>query len=223
MTIKLFWSDPYLRTCDTLVASVSEAAVTLRETVFFAFSGGQESDAGSIDRYPVIEARKSGLEIQYLLPADHGLHPGDAVRVEIDWNRRYRLMRLHFAAELVLELAYRSLPGIEKLGAHIAADKARIDFAWLENIAPALPGLAAEAQALIDRDLEIISAFSDEAAERRTWEIPGFARVPCGGTHLRRTGEVGRLTLKRDNIGKDRERIEVRAAVDEKHPGPSHP
>jgi Ser-tRNA(Ala) deacylase AlaX len=129
--------------------------------------------------------------------------------VEIDWERRYRLMRLHFAAELVLELAYRRLAGIRKTGAHIAADKARLDFAWPESLAAHLPALAAEGQDLIDRDLPILSTFSDEAAERRTWEIPDFACVPCGGTHLRRTGEVGHLSLRRDKPGRGRERIEV--------------
>ncbi|HAE50502.1 MAG TPA: alanyl-tRNA editing protein, partial [Tistrella mobilis] len=45
---------------------------------------------------------------------------------------------------------------------------------------------------------------------RRYWEVEGVARVPCGGTHLRRTGEVGAITLKRVNVGKGKERIEMR-------------
>jgi len=209
MTNKLFWSDPYLCTCETAIVTVSGPVVTLKDTVFYAFSGGQERDAGTISGHPVIQARKIGLEIEYELSPGHGLQPGTPVRVEIDWDRRYNLMRLHFAAELVLELAGRKLPGIEKIGAHIAADKARIDFAWPASIAASLLEISAEAQAIIDRDLEIISAFSDEKTQRRFWEVPGFARVPCGGTHLRRTGEVGRITLKRENPGKGKERVEV--------------
>ena len=54
--------------------------------------------------------------------------------------------------------------------------------------------------------------FSDEANQGRYWEIEGFARVPCGGTHLKRTGEIGPVTLKRVNIGKGKERIEIRVA-----------
>ncbi len=50
---------------------------------------------------------------------------------------------------------------------------------------------------------------ADVTVERRYWEIAGFARVGCGGTHLRRTGEVGEMTLKRNNIGKGKERIEI--------------
>lgn len=213
MTGKLFWQDPYRRTLDTVIASVEGDAVTVAETIFYAFSGGQESDAGTIAGRPVLEARKAGADIVYTLAPGHGLRPGDAVRMEIDWDRRYRLMRLHFAAEVVLELVMRTQPTLEKIGAHISADKARIDFAAPASIAPFLPVLTEAAQALIDRDLPIVSAFSDETGQRRYWAVEGFAQVPCGGTHLKRTGEVGRLMLKRRNVGKGKERVEVYAAA----------
>jgi alanyl-tRNA synthetase len=217
MTRKLFWTEPYSTSLSTVVDTVSGDTVTLRETIFYAQSGGQESDAGPIGGHGVLAAAKAGSEIRYVLPPDHGLRPGDPALVTIDWDRRYRLMRLHFAAEHVLELVYRKLAGVEKIGAHIAPDKARIDFAWPESVAPLLPGLAAQAQAVIDRDLAIVSAFSDEASERRYWEVEGFARVPCGGTHLRRTGEVGTLALKRRNVGTGKERIEVTADAAPRH------
>ena len=209
MTRKLFWDDATRTSLETRVSAVEGAEITLAETIFFAFSGGQESDRGSIGGRPVLAARKDGREIVYVLAEGHGLRPGDAVAVEIDGNRRRRLMRLHFAAELVLELAYRALDGPEKIGAHIAEDKARIDFLWPEPITPHLPGLAEAANAIVTEDRPIESAFSDEEREQRYWRIDGFARVPCGGTHLKRTGEVGRIALKRKNIGKGKERIEI--------------
>jgi Ser-tRNA(Ala) deacylase AlaX len=212
MTHKLFWDEPYRAELDTSVAGVDGADVTLAETIFYAFSGGQESDAGTIGGHPVAQARKQAREIVYTLPAEHELRPGDSVRVCVDWVRRYRLMRLHFAAELVLELTTRHHPAIEKIGAHIAQDKSRIDFAWPASLAPDLPAIQASANALIAADHPIASAFSDEAAERRYWEIAGFARVPCGGTHLRRTGEIGPIALRRKNVGRDKERIEITLA-----------
>ena len=54
-----------------------------------------------------------------------------------------------------------------------------------------------------------MSAFSDEENQRRCWGIEGFARVACGGTHLKKTGEVGEIDLKRKNVGKGKERIEI--------------
>ena len=175
MTRKVFWDDPYRARLDTKITNVSGDEITLEATIFYALSGGQESDAGCIAGRPVTLARWDDREIVYRLADTAGLRPGDPVRVEIDWPRRYRLMRLHFAAEIVLELICRRLPGADKIGAHIAADKAR-------------------------------------AGERRYWKIREFARVPCGGTHLRRTGEVGALALKRKNIGKGKERIEITLA-----------
>lgn len=212
MTEKLFWDDPYVTGLDTAVASVDGGAVTLASTIFFAESGGQESDEGTIAGVPVLEARADGLEIVYLLPEGHGLRPGDPVRVEIDGARRQKLMRLHFAAELLLELVYRVVPRIEKVGAHIAANKARIDFAYPENISELFLPVLTEIARLVAADLPVTSAFEDEATERRYWEVAGFARVACGGTHPRRVGEVGAIVLNRKNPGRGVERIEIRLA-----------
>ena len=210
MTIKLFWQDPYRTTLDTRIAAVDGDQVRLEETIFYAFSGGQESDAGTIGGRKVLEARKHEGDILHTLEPRHGLQPGDAVTVAIDGARRRKLMRLHLAAEIILELAYQNLPGIQKIGAHIAEDKARIDFEWPENISRLFPMMQQKAGALIAADHPIVSAFSDEVGQRRYWEIEGFARVPCGGTHLKRTGEIGAIALKRVNIGKGKERIEIR-------------
>ncbi|WP_020675136.1 alanyl-tRNA editing protein [Geopsychrobacter electrodiphilus] len=209
MTKKMFWENPYLTTHDTRVSRVNGTEVTLYSTIFYAFAGGQESDQGTISGYPVCSTRKDDMEIVYTLPENHGLVPGQPVEIKIDWNRRYQLMRLHFAAELVLELCYKVLTGVNKLGAHIGPEKARIDFAWPENLSPMLPALTAEVNNIIAADLGITSAFADEPRERRYWEIDGFARVACGGTHIKRTAEVGPIKLRRNNIGQGKERIEI--------------
>lgn len=122
-------------------------------------------------------------------------------------------MRLHFAAELVLELFYKNLEGVNKVGAHIAQDKARIDFAWPESISPLLPMIESAANSIIAANMEIITAFDDEPNERRYWEVSGFSRVPCGGTHVKRTGEIGPIKLKRNNKGRGNERVEIYLAI----------
>lgn len=206
---KLFWDDPYRTSLTTTVTDVQSDVVTLRETIFFAFSGGQESDRGTIGGKEVLDARKVGTEIFYTLPAGHGLKAGDAVTVEIDGARRLVLLRLHFAAELVLWAMLTRHGAPEKIGAHISADKARIDFLWEGSIAPVLPDAAACVNRLIEENRPIESAFSDEAAERRFWRIDGVGEMACGGTHPKRTGEIGPVRLRRRNIGSRRERIEI--------------
>lgn len=209
MTKKIFWQDPYLTQLETTVKSVDNNKITLNETIFYAFSGGQESDKGTINGLNVLEAKKEGKEIFYTLPEAHGFMVGDKAKILIDWKRRYQLMRLHFAAEVVLELVCQQFPTIKKVGAHIAEEKARIDFEWNQPISSFLPELQKAAQHIIDSNQDIISAFSDEANERRYWKINEFSQVPCGGTHLKRTGEIGTIRLKRVNPGKGRERVEI--------------
>ena len=210
MTKKMFWEDPYLTQLETCITTVKESDLTVAETIFFAFSGGQESDHGTIGNHRVLQARKEGKEIVYTIENGHGLKPGDQVNMKIDWERRYKLMRLHFAAEIVLELVFQKLNSIKKIGAHIAQDKARIDFEWDKNISTTvLPVIQKEALGIIEANQEIVSAFSDEEKEERYWEIREFSRVPCGGTHLRKTGEIGEIELKRKNPGKGKERIEI--------------
>ena len=209
MTTKIFWDNPYLTELETQVTSISGHDVTLRETIFYALSGGQESDHGTIGEYWVQKATKRGKELIYTLVERPNWAVGDPVKVVIDWERRYTLMRLHFAAEVVLELFTQTLPSIHKIGAHIAAHKARIEFAWEGNLAEVLPDIQSQANAIVQADYPIISAFSDIAAERRYWEIIGFAHVPCGGTHIGSTREMGQITLKRKTGGKGKERIEI--------------
>jgi Ser-tRNA(Ala) deacylase AlaX len=89
---------------------------------------------------------------------------------------------------------------------------------YLTRLATRISAVTGDANRIVAADHAIVSAFGDEAAERRYWQIPDFARVPCGGTHLRRTGEVGVIALRRRNIGKCKERIEIWV---EDGPGPT--
>ena len=209
MTEKIFWEHPYLTELETYVTSVKGNDITVEKTIFFALSGGQESDHGTIGNTRVLHARKEGKEIIYTLENAHGIKPGDQVSMSIDWKRRYKLMRLHFAAEIVLELIYSKLGSVRKIGAHIASNKARIDFEWDEKISRLFPELNQEARAIIAANHKIVSAFSDEQNQQRYWQVADFAKVPCGGTHLEQTGEVGEIELRRKNIGKGKERIEI--------------
>lgn len=206
---KTFWEDPYLTTLSAQVTGVNENVITVNKTIAFAFSGGQASDEGTINKHRILKAEKVGQEIFYTIEVPHDLKVGDDVNIEIDWDIRYRIMRLHFAAEIILELVNQLLDKPEKIGANITDRKARIDFVWEGNISKKFDLLLGEANRIIQADYPIISGFGDRKKEMRFWEVKGFGKVSCGGTHLRTTGEVGQIKLKRDNIGKNKERIEI--------------
>lgn len=205
---KVFWEDPYQQSLVTKVAEVGGNKILLEETIAFSFAGGQESDEATLNGMRVLTSEIEGNLIYYILEDGHGLHPGNQVIMEIDWTRRYRLMRLHFAAELILELVTQKL-GLEKIGAHIAENKARIDFVYDQNISSVFEELFSQYNQIIEKDEAIKTGYSDQETQRRFWKIEGFAEVPCGGTHVKSTAEVGFVRLKRINIGGGKERIEI--------------
>ncbi len=211
---KVFWDNPYQYNLITKVASIVGNRILLEETIAFSFSGGQESDKATINGLPVIASEIEGNFIYYTLEEGHGLRSGDTVTMEIDWPRRYRLMRLHFAAELVLEIVTQKF-NLEKIGAHIAEKKARIDFIFDQSIAAFFDEILSEYNLIIEKNMPIKTGFSDMENQRRFWEIEGFSKIPCGGTHVKSTGEVGYVSLKRKNIGGGKERIEI-SLIDDK-------
>lgn len=206
---KMFWENPYLDSLATCVIEVKQNKILCAETIGFAFAGGQESDTVWINDMLVINSERHGDLIYYHLHEDHGLTVGASVVMKIDWQRRYSLMRLHFAAELILELVTRKL-GSEKIGAHIAQTKARIDFRHDKNISFAFDELLQDYNRIIASDAPIKTGFTDVAKQQRYWEIAGFSKVPCGGTHVKSTAEVGYVSLKRVNLGNGKERIEIK-------------
>ena len=206
---KVFWDDPYQRSLTTRVATVDDARVLFEDTIAFSFSGGQESDTAWVNGVPIIDSQIEGTMIYYTIEDDHGLVPGDTVTMEIDWPRRYQLMRSHFAAELILELITQKYK-LKKIGAHIAETKSRIDVICDQNISSVFEDVLVGYNRIIEQDLPIKKDFSNPETQKRYWEIEGFSKVPCGGTHVKSTAEVGLVRLKRVNIGKSKERIKIR-------------
>jgi Ser-tRNA(Ala) deacylase AlaX len=214
---KAFWENPYQHHLTTKVARVDGNQVLLEETIAYSFSGGQESDKATINGLSVVGSKMEGHLIYYTLPDGHGFSQGDSIEMAIDWPRRYRLMRLHFAAELVLEIVTQNFH-FEKVGAHISETKSRIDFRCDRNISSIFETILATYNEIIHKDLPIQTGFFDASTQKRFWKIDGLAQVPCGGTHVKSTREVGLVTLKRTHPGKSIERIEIRL-VDDYVPG----
>jgi Ser-tRNA(Ala) deacylase AlaX len=224
---KIFWKDPYLTKIETKVVNVQGNEIVFDETIGYSESGGQESDRVTINGIQVLSSRmdkNAPFLIYYMLSDEHGFSIGDTVIMEIDWLRRNRLMRLHFTCELVLILMNRLFnktpEGVElkpeeidtvikKRGAHIAETGARVDFECATNISEYFPIILSEYNKIIADDLPIEKGFLSEQEQIRYWRLPHIAIVPCGGTHVRSTGEVGEIDLKRDRANKGVERIRI--------------
>lgn len=210
---KIFWENPYQHTLTTNVTAINGSIVLCAETIAYSFSGGQESDKAFINEMPILNSKIEGNLIYYTLPDNHHLNVGDQVVMTIDWARRLRLMRLHFAAELILEIVTQKYR-LEKVGAHIAEHKARIDFKSDSTISIHFPEILQQYNAIIDANYPIEKGYSDSENQRRYWKIATLAQIPCGGTHVNSTQEVGYVSLKREKPGKSIERIEIRLVED---------
>ena len=210
MLKKLFWQDPYLKECNAIVIAIEDNKVWLDQTVFFAFSGGQASDKGTINGINVLEAVKQGDdEIYYVLEKEPDFKVGDNVKVEIDWDYRHKIMRLHSAAHIVYYFFIEKAGQQKKvIGSNISINKARLDFAYNESVSQLLPEIQEKTMDVINQGIDIRTFKDEKDQSRRLWEC-GKWLMPCGGTHVKNTKEIGQIKLKRNNIGTGKERIEV--------------
>ncbi len=208
MVERIFWHDPYMKECAAVVEAIEDNRVWLDRTVFFAFSGGQASDKGTIGGINVLEAVAESDDIMYVLEKVPDFGIGDNVIVKIDWERRHRIMRLHSAAHIVYYYFTEAAGQLKVIGSNISEDKARLDFLCSKPISEVLPDIEEKANSEILKNWDV-KAFKDEKdPSKRVWACSKWL-MPCGGTHVRNTGEIGGIKLKRKNIGAGKERIEV--------------
>lgn len=217
MTERLYERDAYLEQCEASVTRADDGAVVLDRTVFYAMGGGQPGDTGYLEwhgqRAAVIDTRKGeGDEILHRLASDAPVPaPGTAVRAVIDWPRRHRHMRMHTCLHLLCALVEAPVTG-----GNLTAEKGRLDFDLPESTLDKA-ALTERLNALIARDLATAIEWIDEreldarpelvktlsvapprgTGRIRLLSIPGVDLQPCGGTHVRRTGEIGPVQVTR--------------------------
>lgn len=213
MLVKLFWRNPYLTQCKAKVMSVDGRKVKLDQTVFFAFSGGQESDEGTIGGLRVISAVKQGdkeavIDIEYELESLPLFNVGDEVEVKIDSVRRSILRRLHSAIHLVYYLLSEKVGALKVVGSHISSEKGRIDVLSTSSLGDILPEIEKSVNTFIEENHPVITKEDSAKPDLRWWSC-GKWTMPCGGTHVRSTQEIGRIVLKRKTKGAGKERIEI--------------
>jgi misacylated tRNA(Ala) deacylase len=209
----LFREDPYLATCEATVVSVQDNVVELDRTVFYPQGGGQAGDTGRIGAWRVVDTRKgaSGDAVLHILEPGAKPEPGMKLPIEIDWDRRHRLMRLHTALHLLGAVVKAPVTG-----GRIGDDKAHLDFdiemeklvkeaieARLNELTSS--SLETRARWITDAELdarpELVKTMSVAPPRGegrvRLLEIPGVDLQACGGTHVRNTAEIGRLAVAR--------------------------
>jgi misacylated tRNA(Ala) deacylase len=229
MTEELFRIDSYLRECDATVIAVVDNAVTVDRTVFYPMGGGQPGDTGTMSwetgEATVVDTRYGpDGGIVHLLEDDAAL-PGinDKVHLTLDWDRRYRHMRMHTAMHLLGSILQYGVTG-----GNISEQKSRLDFDMedtvdKEAVSAALQELVAAnhpvsfrwiSDAELDANPELGRTMSVQPprgkGKVRLLEIEGVDLQPCGGTHLKSTAEVGQVRIgKVEKKGKRNRRVNI--------------
>ena len=234
-TEELFRDDAYARSCTATVVAVVDRDVVLDRTVFYPEGGGQPGDRGRLvtddgRAFEVVTTRKDDATgIRHVL-ADGVDAPavGAQVTATIDWDLRHRHMRMHTCLHLLCSLIPHPVTG----GA-IAAERGRLDFDMAETvdraaIEHALNALIAadhpvSARVITDEEMQANMDLVRTMSVRppmgtghvRLIDVAGVDLQPCGGTHVARTGEIGRVQLgKIENKGKHNRRVNVLFASD---------
>jgi misacylated tRNA(Ala) deacylase len=236
MTELLFRDDAYARSCPARVTAADDRGIRLDRTVFYPTGGGQPGDSGVLrlasgETIAIVDAVKGEAADEVIhipapgapLPA-----PGSEVTAELDWARRYRLMRMHSCLHLLCAV----VPGAVT-GGQVSDGRGRLDFD--------VPGASLDKEAIAARLNELITAGHDVtprwitddelmgrpelvrtmsvkppmgAGRVRLMEIVGPDAIidlqPCGGTHIRNTAEIGPVVISKiENKGRQNRRINL--------------
>jgi misacylated tRNA(Ala) deacylase len=233
MTELLFLRDAYLREFDATVTTVDPDGqrIALDRTAFYYTGGGQPHDAGMLGLLGVTDVRREGETVWHTVGggADHLPSVGDPIHGEIDWDRRHKLMRTHTALHILCGVIWNQW-STPVTGGNMEPLSARMDFEFdplpegfketVERLVndeiiadrPIEVSFLPRAEALADDDLirTKVNLIPESVTEIRVVDIVGLDKQADGGTHVRTTGEVGRVFVtKTESKGKGNKRLRI--------------
>lgn len=220
MTKLLYHIDAYLRMFDATVVKVTDQQIVLDRTAFYATSGGQPHDTGTLKQrervWCVTDVQREGEEVWHTLEGEGMPAVGDVLQGEINWERRYKLMRTHTALHLLCGMIWRDYHA-PVTGGNMDIDEGRLDFEMPEfsyELAEEIIA-AVNDEVAADRPIEVrilprsealqipdlirtkVNLLPEGIAQIRTVNIIGLDVQADGGTHVARTGEVGTVVLRK--------------------------
>ena len=232
MTEEIFRADAYAQSCTANVLEADERGVILDRTVFYSEGGGQPGDTGTITTADGSSVRVVGTYkdrdgrgiLHVLAEGENPLTAGTEVTAEIDWDRRYKHMRMHSCLHLLCSLVDGGVTG-----GSISVEKSRLDFD-LEDVTLDKEDLTAGLNRLVEENHCLSASWiNDEEMEAqqdlvrtmsvkpptgtgkvRLMHVEGIDLQPCGGTHVKASGEIGQVRVSKiENKGKHNRRVNI--------------
>jgi len=231
MTEKLFLENSYLKEFEASVTNIDNKYIRLDKTCFYMKSGGQACDLGILTRlkdnkeFQVVFVAKINDDVSHEVN-EEGLQVGDKVIGKIDWERRYKLMRLHTAAH-ILDAVFHEDNGILVTGNELNPEKSRIDFNLKEFTRDKMQSYIDKANEIISKNLQVKNY---DLKKEEAMKIPGIIKLAKAappdlpvlriteienldiqadaGTHVKSLKEIGKIILLDiENKGKERKRV----------------
>ncbi len=233
MTELIYLKDCYLKETEATVIESNEEEkwIELDKTIFYAESGGQPSDKGTIEfNGKISEVRESRKKDGKIIHFIEGELPEKGVKVKelLDWETRFKFMRMHSAQHLLSALILDKF-GASTVGNQIGTEKSRMDFHPIKFDSEMLKEMQDKFNEIVEKGVLITISFKDRQTvmkevdekrrvlfsrlpetikEVRVIEIIGVDKCPCGGTHIKNTKEIGKIKIiGKENKGKQRERL----------------
>jgi len=226
LTRPLYWEDMYMREFDAKVVSAEGNRVVLDQTAFYPRGGGLVSDVGKLGDVNVTEVLKENGEVFHVVDNPGALRVGESVHGVIDWERRYKVMRMHTTAHIMCAVVNRET-GALITGNQISPDESRIDFNLEQFDRERISDYTKTANEAVARGLDVKSYFMNREEALR---IPGLVKLANalppsvdvlrivqigdvdtqadGGVHVANTREIGEIVVNRtENKGKNNRRL----------------
>lgn len=229
MTKLAYLQNSYRKELDTTVLFAEGNEVVVEETILYPTGGGQPNDKGIImrgaEKFNVVDVRKVDGQVVHFVDRD-GLKEGEKVRLKVDWERRYKIMKYHTATHVLCAVIHGET-GAQITGNQIYEDRTRIDLN-LENFdrekikeyekkanelfregRPVDSFFLSREEAMkLQGVVKLANVLPPEVKELRILDIHGVDQQACGGTHLKNISEVGQIEIvKVENKGKNNRRL----------------
>jgi len=226
MTLKLFWEDAYKSSFEGQVLSVDGNKVVLDQTAFNPRGGGLVSDTGRLGGGRVLEVLKEGEEIFHVLDQPPSFNVGDSVRGILDWEKRYRIMKMHTTAHILSAIVNRET-GALITGNQITPEESRLDLSLEQFDRSQFDRYIEAANDVVRRGVEVTTFFMKR---EEALKMPGLVKLANampptldtlrivqigdvdtqadGGVHVRNTKEIRRVVGNSvENKGKNNRRV----------------
>lgn len=208
MTKRLYSEDSYKQLFNAIVEKIEGNNIWLNQTCFYPESGGQAGDTGTLNGQRVIDTKfDSDKNIIHILESTPTFKIGDQVDGQINWEKRYKIMRVHAASHIMEYFLFQIFGSLKLTGSHLNEKYDKSTYESNEILdREKLLEVEQKSNDFIAQNL-LIETWPDEKRPHFTYWKCGLIQMPCGGTHPKNTSEIGPIKLKRETGGNGREKV----------------